>query len=168
MLRDTSLRSQRSPLLSGVRRVLLGWTNIMRWGRCNVLWTNIPSGVGWPVVIQATLRNESKTGVMLHQGNPVGSIKDFIYYSWPSLSSSCLDIWSDSSSPEGNTGYCVHTEEPFLQTLLRNSFNSDNLTSPLLELTDRLWKTRYPSIRLKGDKPFIHLYHRSISFLPLI
>lgn len=51
-----------------------------------------------------------------------------------------LDIWSDSSSLEGNSDYCVHTEEPYLQTLLYNSFNSDNLTAPLLELTDRLWE----------------------------
>lgn len=48
------------------------------------------------------------------------------------------DIWSDSSSPAINSDYCVHTEEPYLQTLLSNSFNPDNLTSPLLELTDRL------------------------------
>jgi len=43
------------------------------------------------------------------------------------------DIWSDTSSD-----LCVHTEEPYLQTLLYNSFQSDTLTSPLLELTDRL------------------------------
>ncbi|PFX33243.1 myoblast determination protein 1 homolog [Stylophora pistillata] len=48
------------------------------------------------------------------------------------------DIWSDSTGLEGLSDYCIHTEEPFLKTLLRSSFNTDSFTSPLLELTDQL------------------------------
>lgn len=49
-----------------------------------------------------------------------------------------VDIWSDSTGLEGLSDYCIHTEEPFLKTLLRSSFNTDSFTSPLLELTDQL------------------------------
>ncbi|CAH3126608.1 unnamed protein product [Pocillopora meandrina] len=49
------------------------------------------------------------------------------------------DIWSDSSNLEGLSDFCIHTEEPFLKTLLRSSFNdTDSFTQPLLELTDQL------------------------------
>ena len=33
-----------------------------------------------------------------------------------------VDIWSDSSNLEGLSDFCIHTEEPFLKTLLRSSF----------------------------------------------
>lgn len=44
------------------------------------------------------------------------------------------DIWSETFGSD----LCIHTDEPFLQTLLHNSFQSDIFTSPLQEFTDRL------------------------------
>ena len=50
-----------------------------------------------------------------------------------------VDIWSDSSNLEGLSDFCIHTEEPFLKTLLRSSLtDTDSFTQPLLELTDQL------------------------------